>query len=226
MFKDKRVIIVGPSSYLENMISGKFIDSFDIVVRINNIHDLNNPKLVEDLGKKTDVIYFDGAVDNKRFKDYSACLPQLLKCTYPETEWFYEDRCKANISVLRKYFNTEVINKEKYNELKLCLDKNLKVRPNSGLIAIMDLLLFPIKELYITGIDFYRSAYSSYHPDYGLSSLASIKEVFRKGDNGDVHDINKQFKYFKQEICKDLRINMDDILKNYLEDPKFENVEF
>ena len=50
MFKDKKVIIVGPSSYLEGMGQGGFIDSFDIVVRINNIHDINNPKLVKDLG--------------------------------------------------------------------------------------------------------------------------------------------------------------------------------
>lgn len=226
MFKDKKVIIVGPSSYLEGMGQGGFIDSFDIVVRINNIHDLNNPKLVEDLGKKTDVIYFDGSMDNKRFKDYSICSPKLVKCTYPESEWFYEDRCKLNVSILKKHFNTEVIDTQKYNDLKTKLDKNLKTRPNSGLIAIIDLISLPIKELYITGIDFYRSAYSSYHPDYGSSDLAMIKEVFRKGDNGDIHDINKQFKYFKKEICKNIKINMDSTLRNYIQDPKFEKVEF
>ena len=102
----------------------------------------------------------------------------------------------------------------------------MKVRPNTGLIAIVDLLRHNVESLFITGIDFYRSAYSSYHPDYGSSDLAMIKEVFRKGDNGDVHDINKQFKYFKREICKNIKINMDSTLKNYIQDPKFEKVEF
>ena len=80
--------------------------------------------------------------------------------------------------------------------------------------------------MYITGIDFYRNSYSSYHPDYGSVSLNSIKEIFKKGDNGDVHDINKQFKYFKNEICQDKRINMDDILRKYLQDPKLEEIQF
>ena len=226
MFKDKRVIIVGPSSYLENMKSGEFIDSFDLVVRINNVHDVNDKKLVEDLGKKVDVIYFDGSMDTDRFNAYSILSPELIKCTYPKTEWFYEDRCNTNIEILKKHFKTQVIDSEKYNNLKYALDNNLKVRPNSGLISIIDLLSLPIKELYITGIDFYRNAYSSYHPDYGLSNLNDIKEIFKKGDNGDVHDINKQFKYFKTYVCVDKRINMDDTLKNYLQDPKLENVLF
>tara|TARA_B100000035_G_C20979540_1_gene544777 strand:+ start:125 stop:805 length:681 start_codon:yes stop_codon:yes gene_type:complete len=226
MFRDKKVAIVGPSSYLEGAKLGSFIDSFDLVVRINNIHDTNNPKLVEDLGAKTDIIYFDGSIDNQRFNTYSSISPKLIKCTYPETEWFFNDRCKANISVLKKYFNTEVIDNNLYNELKSSLSKDLKTRPNSGLIAILDILTYPIKELHITGIDFYRSTYASYHPDYGSSDLDTIKEVFRKGDNGDVHDINKQFKYFKENICLNPKVSMDSILQNYVQDPKFENVTF
>jgi hypothetical protein len=70
MFQNKKVIIVGPSSYLEDKNSGKFIDSFDLVVRINNLHDINNSKLVEDLGIKTDIIYFDGSMDQSRFNNY------------------------------------------------------------------------------------------------------------------------------------------------------------
>lgn len=226
MFKDKRVIIVGPSSYLEGMKNGEFIDSFDLVVRINNLHDTNNPELIKDLGVRTDVIYFDGSMNQSRFQDYTKCTPKLLKCTYPETEWFFEDRCRTNIHGLKNFFNVEVVDNIMYQNLKSNLNKNLKVRPNSGLIAIVDLLGFSIKELYITGIDFYRSSYSSYHPDYGGASLAAVKEIFKKGDNGDVHDINKQFKYFKNEVCQDPRISMDDTLRGYLQDPKLETVQF
>ena len=67
--KDKRVIIVGPSSYLENMKSGKFIDSFDIVVRINNIHDLNtiNEVLLEDDTMSRSTRRFSWSHDSKLF---------------------------------------------------------------------------------------------------------------------------------------------------------------
>ena len=57
--ENKKVIIVGPSSYLENRKMGNFIDSYDIVVRINNLHDTTNSQLVDDFGKQTDLIYYD-----------------------------------------------------------------------------------------------------------------------------------------------------------------------
>ena len=203
-----------------------FIDSFDIVVRINNIHDINNQTLINDLGKRVDVIYFDGSMNQSRFQDYSKSSPKLLKCTYPESEWFFNDRCKNNISTIKKYFNTEIVDINMYNKLKSSLDTNLKTRPNSGLIAIIDLLSFPLSELYITGIDFYRSSYASYHPDYGTSSLSDIKNIFKNGDNGDVHDINTQFCYFKNIFKNESRIKVDDILNMYLSDIKYENVSF
>ena len=102
----------------------------------------------------------------------------------------------------------------------------MKTRPNSGLIAIVDLLTFPIAELYITGIDFYRNSYSAYHPDYGKTELESIKEIFKKGDEGDVHDINKQFMYFKNLFHNESRLKTDDIMLNYITNKKYENVSF
>jgi len=226
MFQNKKVIIVGPSSYLEDKKSGKFIDSFDLVVRINNLHDINNFKLVEDLGTKTDIIYFDGSMDQSRFNDYIKCSPKLLKCTYPESEWFFEERCKTNVSGLKNFFNIEVIDNKIYCKLKSSLNKNLKVRPNSGLIAIVDLLKFPIKELYVTGIDFYRNSYSSYHPDYGGKSLDYVKQVFKNGDNGDVHDINKQFIYFKKLFNNNSKLKTDNTMLEYIQNIKYENILF
>lgn len=225
MFKDKKVIIVGPSSYLEGMENGEFIDSFDLIVRVNNIHDTNNPKLVRDLGVRTDIIYFDGSMNQSRFQDYINCSPKMLKCTYPETEWFFEDRCKTNISILKKHFNIEIVNSKKYNELKYTLSKDLKVRPNSGLIAIIDLLGFPIKELYITGIDFYRNSYL-HHPDHEDWDVDTLRQYLKGGDNGDVHDINKQFKFFKNLKHNESRIKTDKVLKEYLTDPQYETVKF
>ncbi len=226
MFQNKKVIIVGPSSYLEDKNSGKFIDSFDLVVRINNLHDINNSKLVEDLGIKTDIIYFDGSMDQSRFNNYIDCSPKLLKCTYPESEWFFEERCKTNVSGLKNFFNVEVIDNKIYQKLKSSLNKNLKVRPNSGLIAIVDLLKFPIKELYVTGIDFYRNSYSSYHPDYGGKSLEYVKQVFKNGDNGDVHDINKQFIYFKKLFNNNSKLKTDNTMLEYIQNIKYENILF
>ena len=56
-------------------------------------------------------------------------------------------------------FNHHIIDKDIYQELKTNLDKNNKVRPNTGTIAIVDLLDSELNTLYITGIDFYRTSY-------------------------------------------------------------------
>ena len=117
-----------------------------------------------------------------------------------------------------------IVSRIVYNSLirKYDLDNNMKTRPNSGLIAIVDLLTFPIAELYITGIDFYRNSYSTYHPDYGKTELESIKEILKKGDAGDVHDINKQFMYFKNLFHNESRLKTDDIMLNYITNKKIE----
>lgn len=224
--ENKKVIIVGPSSYLENRKMGNFIDSYDIVVRINNLHDTTNSQLVDDFGKQTDLIYYDGSTTNTRLQSYIDCNPLEIICTYPETEWFFKSRCANNVNTFHSHLNGRVIDEELYTDLKYDLDNNMKTRPNSGLIAIVDLLTFPIAELYITGIDFYRNSYSTYHPDYGKTELESIKEIFKKGDAGDVHDINKQFMYFKNLFHNESRLKTDDIMLNYITNKKYENVSF
>ena len=50
LLKNKKVIIVGPSPHLKNMKEGSFIDSFDCVIRINEIGI--NQNLYEDYGSK------------------------------------------------------------------------------------------------------------------------------------------------------------------------------
>ena len=77
-FKNKSVVMVGPSSYLEGSKMGRIIDSFDVVVRINNIHDNFNESLNNDFGKRTDVVYFDGSIDDNRLESYLRVRPKLL----------------------------------------------------------------------------------------------------------------------------------------------------
>ena len=52
--KDKNVIIVGSAGYLMNQNKGEWINSFDIVVRINNSIPIEFPN---DYGKRTDILY-------------------------------------------------------------------------------------------------------------------------------------------------------------------------
>ena len=100
--------------------------------------------------------------------------------------------------------------------MKYALDSNYKIRPNSGTIAIVDLLKSNLRKLYITGIDFYRTPYLNEHPDYGDKTIDEIRSIFSKGDSGDYHDTEAQFEYFKRIIMKDKRIELDEFLTKHI----------
>jgi hypothetical protein len=202
--KGKRVAVVGPAKSIENSSNGEKIDNHDIVVRLNYAK-IKNPK---DSGKRTDVIYYDGSLHN-----YKVIQPKFVVCSYPSTEWFFNARCARNISYNSALYNSLVVDPDIYKNLKFCLDPAMMMRPNTGLISIVDLLTFDIKSLFITGLDFYRTGYLDTHPDYGKVELNKIKEIFKSGDNGDYHDIERQFEYFKSNIVRDERIDLDDFLK-------------
>jgi len=226
ILKDANVAIVGPSSYLQGMGMGEHIDSFDLVVRINNLHESDDKHVNSDFGKRTDIIYYDGSFNSDRLSSYTRSNPKYIVCSYPECEWFFESRCREGFNTVKSQFESRIVQCDFYNKLKLDLDSNLKVRPNSGLIAILDLLSFPLKSLFITGIDFYRNSYASHHPDYGNIDLKTVKTIFKKGDGDDVHDINKQFKYFKKVFKKDSRLKTDEIMNKYITEQKYETVDF
>lgn len=205
--KGKSVAIVGPALSIEGSGNGELIDSHDVVVRIN-YPKLSDPK---DGGTKTNIIYYDGSLHN-----YDSLDLEYLICSYPRTEWFFNERCLKAVEHFSTKYNHHIINADIYNQLKVELNKNKKVRPNSGLIAIVDLLRYDIKSLFITGLDFYRSRYVGKHPDYGHFNLIDIGRIFKAGDNGETHDIERQFEYFKYHVSTDPRLEVDNFLKNFI----------
>jgi hypothetical protein len=210
----KTVALVGPAESIKGSKNGELIDSHDVVVRLNYAK-ISDPV---DCGTRTDVIYYDGT--------HRHDLPdsEYLVCSYPKSEWFFETRSSRVAEYYSHQYgdNHRIVDDELYNSLKSGVERyNAKAgwffsRPNTGLIAIADLLDHNIKKLFITGIDFYRTSYIKNHPDYGETSLEDLKKVFEKGDGMDYHDIEGQFEYFKGEVIKDSRLKVDTFLSQYI----------
>ena len=200
----KNVALVGPAKSIESSLNGKKIDSHDVVVRLNYA----KIKDIKASGSRTDVIYYDGSLH-----EYKNIQPEFVICSYPPTEWFYSYRCARNVKYNSHLYNSLVIEAGIYKDLKSSLSSTMKVRPNTGLVSIVDILRFDIKTLFITGLDFYRTGYLETHPDYGKTDLNRIKEIFKSGDNGDYHDTEKQFEYFINNIISDKRIKLDNFLQ-------------
>ena len=134
--KGKRVIIVGPAESTMNNKDGIFIDSFDVIVRVNR--GIEPTELYKEyIGSRTDLLY--------------NCL--------------YEHPDNGGIIDL-DYFkwnkNMSIVDKEEY----LKFEKELKCRPNCGTVAIWDLLQYDIKELYITGFTFYLDNFMQGYKDH------------------------------------------------------------
>lgn len=163
IFKDKRVVIVGPAPYLEGGNRGHEIDSYDIVVRINSGYKLTEN--CKDYGSRTDVLYHvvnqhpeNGGTINMQIiqtnniKNVIGCYPCLSTI---------EKSSFTNIGTLRDYITLKINNfstivKSEY----IIFEKQINTRPNAGTVAIFDLLKKDIKSLYIIGFTLFKDGYS------------------------------------------------------------------
>ena len=204
---NKRVAIVGPSINTLNSNQGKNIDSYDIVVRLNKSLPIPKNK-VKDIGYKTDILY-----NSFNLKDYPGenklkinILKKKIKFICSPYPFIYP-------------FSNDILNFISNNNgnipihlIDLVLYKYicsiLKCRPYTGTSAIIDLLQFPIKELYITGIDCYLC---NYYKEYRNISKYNLKNL----QNNNIHNNKPQLILLKNLILNDNRIKIDNFLNNY-----------
>jgi len=160
VFRGKSVAIVGSApSVLDNKPG--FIDSHDIVVRINNY------KLSDNAGFRNDVYYsFFGTSVKKEKEELIKDGVKLCMCKCPnskpiESKW-HEKHHKPNgvdfryIYEFRKDFwfcDTFIPDDEHFLEVFNLLGQHT---PSTGFSALMDILSFDCS-IYMTGFDFFTS---------------------------------------------------------------------
>ncbi len=229
----KRVALVGPAP--SGPDGGSKIDSYDVVVRLNNM--VNVPSSMrEHLGSRTDVLY--ATLDGNPLDLVKSMVDNSVKfvsTSYPADEWFFRARMMQNVSILKSLnafgrvdLKTVVLPSREYFHVKEATSS----RPNTGFSAIIDLLSADIEELYITGLDFYRSAANggaAYMPGYECQWTEKRGPDFLleniERDGPDVHNPDSSFKYFKHEMyAKDDRVKVDSCLLRYLQYPVFEEL--
>lgn len=217
--KQRSVCVVGPSPSLEGSKQGSFIDSFDIVVRVNRGFPVTSAS--EDVGSKTDILYHCLNTDeysggkvhyNELYKDNV-----VLSCPYPK-----------NVSP----FHLDILKFEKENEEKIryhyidtdfylkCADL-IGTRPNSGICAILDLLCFDIKSLYITGFTFFKDGWRKSYKDtkevFGKEKGETILSEWLDSNFNGNHFQKPQEDLVREIYIKDDRVDIDDTMKQILE---------
>jgi len=217
--RNKKVAFVGPAPHLKGSNNGEKIDSYDIVVRPCCCYRIPE-KLKKDWGFKINIWYatfsiFDGGyIDDKIIKRLHKrglkwfCFSKPLRRTKSETT-------KNNFSKLKGYSKKYDISINFVNKNVHSLFKNKIEKPTTGIISICDLLQSELKELYISGITFYKPAplkkKKMYYSGYTKDNL-----TFRKSPLVH-HSPKKELIFFKHLLDLDKRIKCDDILMEIIE---------
>jgi len=199
----KRIAYVCPSPHLRGQKMGAYIDSFDIVVRVNQAYDVPE-KDWQDYGKRTDLLMnclninkiraLGSNLEFARSLDYIVC-PMV-------SMW--------DVGRVHKFLN--IVGRPWHNVCDGYLFKVFRevgTTCNTGLMGIITLLNYDIEEVYVTGMTFFNmnkfgKVYNNtYHDE------AAKNNNFKATDNKepsiadlriDIHQQQPQINYFKRML--------------------------
>jgi hypothetical protein len=230
-FKGKRVAIIAPSPSVRENPNGDEIDNYDIIIRINKNWNYS-PDLNKYVGTRTDIVYncinpdpeCGGSINFEYVKNnlkFIAISVPIINNQYHRDPMFHNNNMinkyrqfLANNNNRVKYY---IVNTNLYN----MYDNILKSRPNTGFMAILDILSYDIKELYIKGFTFFKDGYLSNYRNtvFGKktdekSSAVATNNIIRQHGN---HNIERQINLFKNIYENNKhRIKLDPAMKRIL----------
>jgi len=201
----KRIAIVGPASTLKGQGMGAFIDGHDIVVRLNHSWPLPEGSK-EDIGERVDVIYH-----NMNFRKQRMTRKEVVAMARDGVKWMVsthpasEARFRHRLRKFRKINRGLLAFRALPGSLKARMQRRVR-HPNAGIMAIEDLLRFPVRHVYVTGFSFYTTGYLDY-PNYKPSYA---KKAVRH------HDQNQNKSYLLRLLRQDPRLEVDPVIERLL----------
>ena len=194
----KTVALVGPAKTMVGSAQGPSIDQYDVVIRTNKALPIPD-RLKADIGTRTDVLY------NCLNQGEDAGGPIKLDLWKNELEWLCSPYPKYS------YFQSGVERFEKVNkglvkfnvfdlEEYLSFEKQLGCRPNTGVLAIHELLRSPLRQLYITGFTFFKGGYYSEYRDYTEAKVLGLIKA------AGFHKVEPQLEWFSQAVKNNSRL--------------------
>ena len=216
----KSVALVGPAEYLSKLNNGEYIDSFDVVVRVNRGTEVIN-KYCNSIGKRTDILYNclikspdnGGEIKVSEYKrnkiKWIATIPDSDRYGITNSNKLHKMVNWFTVLKLKWNFNFHIMDYRKYLEI----NKVIESRANTGFAAIFDLLNHGVSNLYITGFSFYLDSFiNGYKKGCGRNEKEFAIECF----DSKRHKQHFQWRYLKETLYQDKRINVDPILRKIL----------
>lgn len=220
LFYNKKVALVGPAKYMQNLELGEDIDSHDTVVRINRSCE-SISRFSKNIGTKTDVLYscLIEKPDNAGVINVNSYIDRGIKliCVPPASDMkgISNETALNNlidiekIKDLSKSIPVRVVDHNFHNSLAL----NIDCRPNTGYVAIYDLLRMNPKKLSIYGFSFYLDGFISGVKD-GIE--LSEKDFVQKCFTSKRHKQENMWFYAKNTLLDNKKVNTDPVLNKIL----------
>ena len=204
----KSVALVAPGAHLMGSLQREKIEGYDLVARVNRGFPVPDA-MIEDIGAKTDIVYHlmnvGIGISEKEFRQCLGVVSFIISVHHAGS---------PRISHFKKMNRGRM----KFECIEFALRQSVSSRirqsPNAGVMAITHLLSLPIKELYLTGFNFYQAGYYTGYGGRSAESAARIK-------TGTGHDQHSQKSFIKDLISKaKIPVSMDETLSSILENHK------
>jgi len=156
ILKGKRIAYVCPSPHLEGKGMGELIDSYDIVVRVNQNRAMLESQWA-DYGKRTDILYSCLNI-HKMIALFTESnieyLSNLKFISCPMLSMWDIARQEYPLNMLEAEYGVPWQNISDGHVFKIC--KEVGTTVNTGLLGIINLLNYDVKEIYVTGMTFFN----------------------------------------------------------------------
>ena len=254
MIKGKRVALIGPAEYVCKELDsehGKYIDNFDIVIKMNGMIHLPNKVLHKYYGEKIDILLssfwynpekhyelYKNFNEDKYFKSERYINPEYYKNINKELLLFenmprklFQKLYNSNREVfdnnknLKYHCISDSFSKQTHNFLNKFY--NLNNGTTTGMLSIANILLCNPKELYISGLTFYKDTkHKAYYGNYYERKTDGVNDTNYNNNiisNNNIvtnsiklmtgHNIKGEQEIFKKLIINK-QIKVDSYLKN------------
>lgn len=234
LIQNRTVALVGPAKYMEGSLLGEEIDSHDIVVRINRgIESIATHS--KDLGKKTDLYYSclietaqqTGSLKIESLK--SLGIKHIIAPPWSDMKGFSKGNFlhslvnTKKVKKIAEQIPVSIIDFKFNNQLAV----EIKCKPNTGFLAIYDLLRYNPKRLSIYGFSFYLDGFISGQKN-GVEKEKNCteQEFANMAFNSKRHVQVNMWNYAKKTILNNENVHLDKILQSILEMEVFSRESF
>lgn len=189
LYTGKRVALVGPAAHITTRKQN--LSRYDLIVRTNRDYPVK-PSVAKTTGKRTDVWYPSLPLVWAGLEVIKGA-ELIIRSEAPDHEFPREHAHKRQyLTIARETVNTKT-----------------GCASNRGMIAIIDILAEQPKELYITGITFYRG--EPYHSEYLPEEMRERETKKAKDTRGRIgdHDPDLDLAYFVREIANLPHVKLD-----------------